>query len=259
MGMDKLGADAELNKCKDYVGSCCGNSFVIVDCRDAELSKQSKSDFASKNIDKYGVDSALFIEKSRAMDVFMEIFEKDGSESESCGNGTILIAYLLGLDDGRIEMRDNAAMVMGNSEKQAILMSIKFSSVEEIDNEKNRIFVKMGEPHIICLVDDLDKFDLIKAGEELQKGYPDGVNVDVIQKMSEFCYLIKTYERGVFALTKSCGTGSLSAYLAISQFNGKIYEEPIEFRSAGGTHWVSRDKNMLKLETLKKFCKIKSI
>lgn len=257
MGMDMI---INKNKEKKYIGSCCGNSFVIFDYRNPGfLSKQEKINLASRDIVKYKVDSALFLLESKSMDTCMEIFEKDGSESESCGNGTILIAHLLGLDNGKVEMRDNAALVSGDSEKQAISMSVKFSYAEKVGNNGKCLFVKMGEPHIIYLVDNLEEFDLIKVGEESQKNYPEGVNVDAIQKVSDNCYLIKTYERGVFAITKSCGTGSLSAYMAISQFDGKMYEEPIEFKSAGGSHWVSRDKNMLKLETLKKFCKIKSL
>lgn len=259
MGMDKLSLDTEIGKCQKYVGSCCGNSFLIVDCREKELSKDIKSFFSSENTDKYGVDSVLFLEKSKRMDVFMKIFEKDGSESDSCGNGTILIAYLLGINDGKVEMKDNAAMIKGDSKKQAILMSERFSELRKIDNGNNRVFIKMGEPHIVCLVDDMEKFDLVRVGRELQKDYPEGVNVDAIQKVNESCYLIKTYERGVFNLTKSCGTGSLSSYVAISYFNGKMNEGPIEFKSMGGSHWVSRENNMIRLETLKNFCKIKSI
>lgn len=245
---------------KRYIGSCCGNSFVIFDYRNPGfLSRQEKINFAAEYIDRYGVDSALFLVKSKNMDTFMEIFEKDGSESDSCGNGTLLIAHLLGINEGKVEMKDNAAMITGDLEKQAILMSMKFSDVKKVEGEKNCVFVKMGEPHVVYLVDDLKKIDLVKIGKKMQKKYPDGVNVDAIQKLNEFHYLIKTYERGVFAETKSCGTGSLSAYLAISHFDDKIYKEPIEFESVGGSHWVSRDKNMLKLETLKKFCEIKSL
>lgn len=251
--------DIKQNKGKTYIGDCCGNSFVILDCRDIELSRQAKVDFASKNIIKHGVDSALFLKKSKNFDVFMEIFEKDGSESDSCGNGTILIAYLLGMNSGKVEMIDNGAMISGDSEKQAILMSIRFSDLEKLNSEDNCLFIRMGEPHIIYLVDDLKKFDLIKIGKRLQQNYPEGVNVNAIQKVNDFCYLIKTYERGVFAETKSCGTGSLSAYLAVSYFSNKLHEKPIEFKSIGGSHWVSREKNMLKLETLKKSCKIKSL
>lgn len=247
------------NKGNKYIGSCCGNSFVILDCRDIKLSRKFKADFAVENVVKYGVDSALFLRRSNGMDIFMEIFEKDGSESESCGNGTILIAHMLGLKEGKIEMKDNAALVSGDSKKQAILMSVKFSDVKKIKGERNCLFVKMGEPHIIYLVDNLKKFDLIKIGKKMQKNYPEGINVNAIQKIDDVHYRIRTYERGVFAETRSCGTGSLSAYMAISRFNNKPYKKPIEFKSVGGSHWISRDKNMLKLETLKKFCKIKTL
>ncbi|MEI6587584.1 MAG: hypothetical protein WCO05_01400 [Candidatus Moraniibacteriota bacterium] len=245
----------KFDKNKKYIGSCCGNSFVILDCRDNDVDRQSKIIFAMENIVRYSVDSALFLCKSKDMDVFMKIFEKDGSESDSCGNGTILIAYLLGFKEGRIEMKDNAAISLGDAEKQSILMNIKFSRIEELD-EEGCLFVRMGEPHVIRLVDDLDKFDLVDFGRRIQKKYPSGVNVDVIQKLNEFSYRIKTYERGVFSETDSCGTGSLASYLAISHFSGKIYKEPVEFKSVGGSHWVSRNENMLKLEVFKKFCKI---
>ena len=189
----------------------------------------------------------------------MEIFEKDGSESESCGNGLILIAYLLGLNEGAVKMKNSSATVRGDSEKQAALMDIKFLHTEEITDKKDCLFVKIGEPHMIYLVDDLNKFDLVKVGKNLQKNYLGGINVDAIQKIDELHYLIRTYERGVLAETKSCGTGSLSSYIAASHFSGKIYEKPIEFKSAGGSHWVSKNKNMLIFETFKKFCKIRAL
>lgn len=244
---------------KRYIGSCCGNRFIIMDCTNLNLSNRFKSNFAKKYIPLYNVDSAIFLERSNGMDVFMRIFERDGSESDSCGNGTILTAYLLKLKEGRIEMIDNAAIIKSNSKKQAILMSIKFSEVKKVKNSNNCIYIKMGEPHLVYLVKNIKKFNLAKVGKEAQKKYPKGINVDVIQKIDDLHYLIKTYERGVFDETESCGTGSLSAYLAILNFNDKISNRPIEFISDGGKHWVSRDCNMLKLETLKSLCKIKSL
>ncbi|PIP27949.1 MAG: hypothetical protein COX29_03790 [Candidatus Moranbacteria bacterium CG23_combo_of_CG06-09_8_20_14_all_35_22] len=244
---------------KKYIGSCCGNSFVILDCRENKLDRQYKIDFAKENIVKHEVDSVLFLEDSD-FDVLMEIFEKDGSESDSCGNGTILIAKMLGLNNGKVEMKDNAAMIKGDSEKQSILMSMKFAYIEKVKNKENCVFVKFGEPHIVFLIDDMENFNLEKEGKEMQRDYPGGVNVDVIQKIEENKYLIKTYERGVFAETKSCGTGSLSAYMALNYFaGGHLKKNPIELISSGGIHWVGKEGNMLRLETLKKFCKIKNL
>jgi diaminopimelate epimerase len=203
--------DMNVIKFKKYIGSCCGNSFIISDCRNTKLEKKSKADFASKNIEKFGVDSALFLEKSNGFDVLLRIFEKDGSESESCGNGTLLIGYFLGMSKGKIEMRDNGALVANNSKRQSISMNMKFSYIKKIRGKKDCIFVKMGEPHIIYLVRDIKKFDLVGIGKKQQKKYPEGINVDAIQKINDHKYLIRTYERGVFAETKSCGTGSLSS------------------------------------------------
>lgn len=240
-----------------YIGNCCGNSFLILDCRKDHLSDTEKSKFSIENIDKYKVDSVLFLEKSNGMDVYMRIFEKDGSESDSCGNGTILIAYLLNMNNGKIEMKDNAAMIKGDSKKQSILMNTKFSKAKKIN--ENVFFVKMGEPHLVYIVEDMEKFDLVKVGKEMQKDYPEGINVDFIQKIDNKNYLIKTYERGVFAETKSCGTGSMSSYLAILNFGDIIKEEKIKFQSSGGIHLVSLNGNILRLETLKSFCKIKIV
>jgi diaminopimelate epimerase len=248
-----------LNKENMYIGSCCGNSFIILDCRDIKLDRQYKIDFSSKNIIKYGVDSALFLNNVKGFDVFIEIFEKDGSESESCGNGIILVSYLLGIKKGKIKLKNTDVIVKSSLKKQVLLMNIKFLHTEEIAGEKNCLFIKAGEPHIIYLIDDLNKMDLVKVGEKLQKQYLGGVNVDAIQKINEFRYLIKTYERGLFAETKSCGTGSLASYVAISHLNSRIYKKPIEFKSIGGSHWISRSGKMLQLKTLKKFCKIKAL
>lgn len=260
MGMDMIhNSSTERNKNKKYIGSCCGNNFIILDCRCIELSNQAKARFASENIVKYGVDSALFLKKSNGLDAYMEIYEKDGSESDSCGNGAILIAYLLGMKKGRLEMKDSGAIFSNGSDRLSISMSTKFSFVKEIAGEKNCVFVKVGEPHIVYLVENIKEFDLAKIGEKIQINYPQGVNVDAVQKVNDSHYLIRTYERGILAETESCGTGSLSSYLAISHFDGKMYTEPVEFRSNGGSHWVSRDGNMLKLETLKKYCKIRSL
>jgi len=250
--------DINTTKVKKYVGSCCGNSFVIVDCREFKLNKKTKVDLSSKEISKYKVDSALFINSSKNFNINVEIFEKDGSESDSCGNGMLLISNFLKMKEGTIKMKRSAVTIEGTKQKQAFLINLKFSKIKKL-KEKNSILVKIGEPHIVFLTNNLNKFDLTRVGEKLQTKYPKGVNVDAIQKVNEYNYLIKTYERGVFAITKSCGTGALSSFIAISYFNKKTYNNPVSFKSSGGQLIVSNIKDNLRLETFKKNCKIKKI
>ena len=242
---------------KIYKGQCCGNCFLIVDCRNSVIiDRKSKVYFSLNQIPRYHVDSVLFIESSDYADIRMEIFEQDGSESDSCGNGMLLISHLLRMDRGSIETKGGIVVVAGDSGRISISLSLPEPaclSAELVD--EGWIFVQVGEPHLVCLIPSgLEEFDLIGTGKGMQDRYLNGVNVDIVQKIGDRKYRIRTYERGVFNETLSCGTGSLSAYLAISRFNGKIKRVPFEFQSSGGTHWVFEDTGKLYLQTSRGSC-----
>ncbi len=244
----------ELMQAKKYIGHCCNNSFIVVDTRGLDISKDVKVSFSKKYIPHLGVDSVLFITETILHTLGMEVFEQDGSQSESCGNGVLLVSYIFGITEGNIFTNGGEIVISSNQEKITARMNLHESKVLGVGLTKDSMFVKVGEPHIVFLLDTIDLFNLKEMGKLLQNEYPEGVNVDFIQKINDSLYLINTYERGVNDITKSCGTGSLSAYLATSFFNNKNYTAPIEFRSTGGSHWVSRDENMLKLEVEKNFC-----
>jgi diaminopimelate epimerase len=243
---------------KKYIGGCCGNTFVILDCRNIQLKKEDKINFSKLYIKKYSVDSALIINNHETYDLFLEIFEQDGSESESCGNGLILVADLLQMKNGRILFGNSVFVISHGPETHIASIDTGFISVQkQIAN--NSLFVKVGEPHLIYFVDDIKKFDLINTGQNAQYRYKNGVNVDAIQKIDDFHYLIRTYRRGVNAETKSCGTGSMSSYFAICYLNDKMNNQSIDIKSAGGEHWVSMEKNILSLEVLTEFCYVESL
>ncbi len=241
-----------------YIGSCCQNSFVILDCRTHFLTRNQKISIAKKFIRLYRVDSALFLINSKKADVAFEIFEKDGSQSESCGNGAILIAFLLKMSKGTIKIGRNFFVVHADRKKLAITLHQKNSTINKTDRGDS-VFVKFGEPHLVYLVDNLEKFNLIKIGKAAQAWYPGGVNVDVLAKLNKGKYLIKTYERGVLAITKSCGTGSLSSYLALMFYGIRFHDKSIEFQSGGGVHAVTANNGKLQLKIAKKFCKIRNL
>lgn len=240
-----------------YIGNCCQNKFIIVDCRNVDFDSIVKSDFAIRNIEKFNVDSVLYIKKSKKCDAFMEIFEKDGSQSDSCGNGLLLISHILGIKNGKIETKSGFVDIQAEVDKRAVLMNYEISNLKYVGN--NSFLVRVGEPHLVVILEkDIKHFDLKKLGEISQKKFKDGVNVDVIQKEVDCKYFIRTYERGVFDETKSCGTGSLSSYLAVCHFQSSNIGE-IEFESNGGIHNVSYDGIKLKLEVKNKFIEFNKI
>ncbi|MFA6100269.1 MAG: hypothetical protein WC750_05395 [Patescibacteria group bacterium] len=243
-----------------FIGSCCGNKFIIWDCHKVRLSKKEKIDFAKKYIRKHKVDSALFLEKSKKAEVFMEIFERDGSESESCGNGAILVAFLLKIKHGNIETRGANIKIQTRRDKEAILAHLEVADISNHLKKEGYVFVKIGEPHAVYITDgNMQSFPLVKIGKRTQRHHPRGVNVDVIKNLGRNRYAIRTYERGVYDETKSCGTGSLASFVTVYFLHGLKPKQQIEFISRGGKHWVSKENAYYKLETLKKFIKVKPL
>jgi diaminopimelate epimerase len=73
----------------------------------------------------------------------------------------------------------------------------------------------MGNPHLVVLdVDALDALDLAAVpGVEPADGFPDGVNVEFVQRRGDAHIRMRVHERGV-GETMSCGTGVCAAAVA---------------------------------------------
>jgi diaminopimelate epimerase len=239
-----------------YLGSSCGNTFVIADLRSKGLKRAEKISFAVQATAQYAVDSCLFIQKSEVADIEMEIFEQDGTQSNTCGNGMLLITHFLEINDGRIETKGGIFKVHCDNERVSVLLGVRSVKVAGFPHDTNFLYIQSGEPHIVSLVENINDIDLIQKGSELQKHFKGGVNVNLLESVDGRTYKIKTFERGVLNITKSCGTGSLSSYTATSFINGELNTGVLEFKSSGGSHWVSRVDGDLQLQTLRKFCVI---
>ena len=72
-----------------------GNDFVVLDNRNKKFTQNALSKIAKKVCRRkmsVGADGLLVVEKSKAADFRMRIFNPDGSEPEMCGNGARCIA-----------------------------------------------------------------------------------------------------------------------------------------------------------------------
>jgi diaminopimelate epimerase len=174
-----------------------------------------------------GADGLLLLGKSRKADIRMRIFNADGSEAETCGNGARCVAYYIGhrqqaaghrlkieTKAGIIEagLRDNQVKIRLTDPKD-----IKLNIPLELSGRRLKVnFINTGVPHTVIFVEGIEKIDVFGLGRQLRyhKFFaPKGTNVDFVEVVNNNTIKIRTYERGVEDETLACGTGAVAAAL----------------------------------------------
>jgi diaminopimelate epimerase len=81
--------------------------------------------------------------------------------------------------------------------------------------------VSMGNPHLACLTDvDVATLDLTGQPEFDRDLFPDGVNVELVNRVGDGHVRLRVHERGV-GETRSCGTGACAAAYAALVADGR--------------------------------------
>jgi diaminopimelate epimerase len=169
-------------------------------------------------------DPAAVAARGEAM-WFMDYRNADGSLSEMCGNGIrVLGLYLATHADvdprnplpiatraGVRVLTFDAAGITVDMGAPAVLGETKVSVG---DRSWPASHVSMGNPHAVAFVD-----DVAEAGPFTEEPtydaavYPDGVNVEFVQRVGEHHLSMRVHERGS-GETQSCGTGACAAMVA---------------------------------------------
>ncbi len=166
---------------------------------------------------------------------FMDYTNADGSVAEMCGNGVRVFArYLVdnglvsGLVEGRTEFgvatrvglvgvtvageqitASMARPVLGGR-STAVLRGVGFTGTT----------VDVGNPHLVCPVDELASLDLGSAPEVDGEVFPHGANVEFVAGTGDPLHVrMRVYERGS-AETLSCGTGACAVAAVALRNNG---------------------------------------
>jgi diaminopimelate epimerase len=164
-----------------------------------------------------GADGLIILEKGEKADFRMRYFNSDGNEGTMCGNGgrcITLFASRLGLTgtDARFEGIDglHTSTILPDG-----LIRLKLKDVEGVNQLEDGYLVDTGSPHFVKFVPQLDQLDVELEGREVRnqsrfgKG---GVNVNFVMKEGTSGHIrVRTFERGVEAETRSCGTGVAAA------------------------------------------------
>ncbi len=218
--------------------SGAGNDFVVMEAsllKGLDVKKLAVQ--ACDRTSGIGADGLLILDKSKKADYKMRIINADGTEAEMCGNGSrCLIEYIVRNKlpkNATISLETLAGTVLGEVQKEVV--KVRLSDPVDyapnigiiLNSRKLKVdYIDTGVPHAIVFVDELEKIDVNTLGRDIrahEEFKPRGTNVNFVEQIKEDLIHVRTFERGVEAETKACGTGSVaSAIVAYLKANPKL-------------------------------------
>ncbi len=223
-----------------------GNAFVIFDGRRQPLGLAPEQIKAIADPETgAGADQVIAMESTLRGDVFMRIWNRDGSDAEACGNATRCVAWLVMEETGKDAL--TIETVVGRLKANrlgpariAVDMGSPLLKWEEIPLSERMDTrgidlkigpidapylqlpgaVNMGNPHAIFFVPDLDAVDVKAVGSlvEWHPLFPQGVNVGFLQALSRSEARLRTWERNT-GQTLACGSNNCAAIVAAARRN----------------------------------------
>jgi diaminopimelate epimerase len=195
-----------------------------------------------------GADGIVFVGPgSHAGAARMIYYNADGTHAAMCGNAalcsTTLAAHLgLGTPEG-MDLETDAGTYQSRA-APAGRAELHLAPVETpaavpglglVAGERQAVLSKVGVPHLIVLVDDVDQVALLERGRALRFDpalAPEGANINFIAADKNGIWRMRTYERGIEGETLACGTGAVGAGCAIQEWGlGRL---PIDIQSCSG-------------------------
>lgn len=247
-----------------------GNDFVVVDAMKTPVSftDEQRQRIADR---RYGIgcDQLILIEppRDKNADLFMRIYNPDGSEAGACGNGTRCVAHLwmaqserklctvqtvAGLLKCAMEANGMVQVDMGApclewkdiplaEERDTLHLGIVGGSLND------PVAVNVGNPHAVFFVDDVKKVDVIGLGPQVENHvlFPQRTNVEFAEVIAADKIRVRVWERGT-GVTQACGSGACATIVAAVRrgLSGRKAEIILD----GGSlflEWRERDNHIL--------------
>ncbi|MCW8916683.1 MAG: diaminopimelate epimerase [Magnetovibrio sp.] len=218
-----------------------GNDFVILDGRGDGFSLPRVAVRAiSERHRGVGCDQLIVMENptSADADVFMRIYNPDGSESGACGNATRCIASLVMAEKAETHLIIETISGLLDCENLGDgLYSVDMGPARldwrdipldhAIDTDhleisagplNDPVAVNMGNPHAVFMVENVEGIDLEVFGPliENHKMFPERTNVEAVEALSNNRIRMRVWERGA-GITQACGSGACAALVATAR------------------------------------------
>ena len=210
----------------------CGNDFLIIE---EPLAQRRHAELARKlcvRNTSVGADGIEFLERKPNGDLFLRLFNADGSEAELSGNGTRCVAAWLASSEGRqnvalgthgglrtcrvVEAADPLYLIESEMGVPRVMpRTIELPGVGNVAGA----MVNVGNPHFVLFVD-IDDFSAHglswqQLGAQISTSplFPHGTNVEFVRVLSSSEIAFRIYERGCGPTTSS-GTGTCASSAA---------------------------------------------
>lgn len=228
--------------------ACGNDFIIIDEDEIAIINEEDKSRLAKELCEYHlsiGANGILYVNRIKDQYTF-RIFEPDGSESDMCGNGIRCVAAYYfdkyGLEEIEIRTKNNRVLSIARTNKDYKVKMGSLLPVNEYLNNKTNIpradylniidllnnnediheilsrypqinqvhMVNIGEPHLVIFANNISEINIEKIGEiaKDRKIFPAGININLVEIICNSLIKVRTYERGNWNETLSCGTGS---------------------------------------------------
>lgn len=218
-----------------------GNDFVIIDNREQQLEISNLATCAIANRHTgIGCDQLIILEKPKdsQADVFMRIFNSNGSEAGACGNAARCVASIIMAENKKDQaMIETLAGLLDAHPAEGGLISVDMGHVKfdwrDIPLSKaidtlhlgigsgplqDPVGVNIGNPHAVFFVDNADAVDLPLHCSVLERHrlFPEHANINVATIKDTNEIRLRVWERGV-GETLACGSGACATLVSASR------------------------------------------
>jgi len=213
-----------------------GNDFLVFDGRYARL-----ADFTPEAVraacDRRmgaGADGVILLDPEGPGEAHFtfHFWNSDGSEGPMCGNGALCATRLAALIElapavGTVRFATRAGLHEGlvTDGRPAIRLPDcppprRLPEAMAADGERDVHLMTPSVPHLVLVVDDIEKIDLERRGPCLRSDPAigsGGANVNWVASVPGGMFRMRTFERGVEGETLACGTGAVACAVVLEE------------------------------------------
>ena len=253
--------------------SALGNDFIVIDAisHQCDVSKTIKDKLETLKKDM-PFDQILCLLPPRDIncDVYLEIYNEDGSQSENCVNGLRCIGRYM--HDHNLAFNEEICVQLVNQitkvkkideENYEVILEQFSLDPEDIGLKKiksdsysfmhdqeqiNFYSVSVGNPHAIIFAQEISTIKLDALAQSLieENCFKNGFNLNLAEISSNNSIKLRVHERGV-GETEACGSGACATALAATLFKEMQHDIEIIFEKGTLNLKIDLDSNKIHL------------